>query len=182
MNTYIALLRGINVVGHRKIKMGHLKEVLEKIGFNDVVTYIQSGNIVFKDAAENIDVLEKKITTVIKEQFGYNVPVLILKQQLLLEILGDNPFEARRKNNEIDTKKLYFMLLYDSPDALGIQEISSISCDPEEFVITQNVVYLYAVNGYGKTKLNANFFEKKLKCTITARNHKTLSKLLELSE
>ncbi|WP_299243294.1 DUF1697 domain-containing protein [uncultured Aquimarina sp.] len=181
MNTYIALLRGINVGGHKKIKMADLKEMLEDLGFSAVVTYIQSGNVVFRDASENIDVLEAKIQNAIKKRFDFDVPVLIITQDTLSGILNKNPYTKRLENGNIDDKKMYFMLLCDEPDPFAVEELSKVSFDPEEFMITKNVIYLFAANGYGKTKLHNNFFEKKLKSKTTTRNLRTLSKLLELS-
>jgi len=181
MNTYIALLRGVNVGGHKKIKMADLKELFQKLGCVDVITYIQSGNIVFRDAQENIDILENKIKTAIKEHFGFDVPVLIITHNTLNQILESNPFSQRLKSEEVEKKKMYFMLFCDPPDPLEVKELSSRSFDPEEFIIAKNVIYLFAANGYGKTKLHTNFFEKKLVCSITTRNLRTLSKLLELS-
>ncbi|AXT52429.1 DUF1697 domain-containing protein [Aquimarina sp. BL5] len=181
MNTYIALLRGINVGGHKKMKMADLKEMLESLGFSAVVTYIQSGNIVFRDASEDIEVLEVKIQTAIKKRFGFDVPVLIITHDTLNEILQKNPYVKRLESGQIDDKKMYFMLLCNQPNSLATAELSKVSFDPEEFIITKNVIYLFAANGYGKTKLHNNFFEKKLNCQTTTRNLRTLSKLLELS-
>ncbi|WP_299260510.1 DUF1697 domain-containing protein [uncultured Aquimarina sp.] len=181
MNVYIALLRGINVGGHKKIKMADLKEMLEKLGFSDVVTYIQSGNVVFRDTSSNIDVLQAKIQTAIKKRFDFDVPILIITYDTLNEILQKNPYRKRLDSGQIDDKKMYFMLLCSRPDSFAVKELSKASFDPEEFIITKNVIYLFVANGYGKTKLNNIFFEKKLKCQTTTRNLRTLNKLLELS-
>ncbi|MBW1297491.1 DUF1697 domain-containing protein [Aquimarina litoralis] len=181
MNTYIALLRGINVGGHNKIKMAELKSALLSVGFESVTTYIQSGNIIFKDISEDIDMLEEKMHKTIQDTFGLDVPVLVIRDSLLQEILNNNPFAERLKNNEIEDKKMYFMLLCNAPDEAATLELHNLSFDPEEFKITPYVIYLFAANGYGKTKLHNNFFERKLKCQATTRNLKTLNKLLELS-
>ncbi|WP_378178984.1 DUF1697 domain-containing protein [Aquimarina sp. SS2-1] len=181
MNTYIALLRGINVGGHKKIKMADLKQSFEDLGFSDVLTYIQSGNVIFKDILDDPSVIQTKIKAGIKKQFGFDISVLVITRQILSEVLQNNPFADTLKKSEMDGKKMYFMLLFDQPDPAVVKEFTSISFDPEVFVITKNVIYLYAYNGYGKTKLNSNFFEKKLGCDATARNLSTMSKLLELS-
>ncbi len=181
MNTYIALLRGINVGGHKKIKMADLKEIFEESGFKDVMTYIQSGNIVFRDATDHIADIEIKIKTAIKKRFDFDVPVFVITHENLNSFLEDNPFSKRLKNGEIDSKKMYFTLLCDRPDPLGVKELCSISLDPEEFIITERVIYLYPAMGYGQTKLTNTFFEKKLKCSTTTRNLRTMNKLLELS-
>ncbi len=181
MNTYIALLRGINVSGHKKVKMTDLKTMFEDLGFTSVTTYIQSGNVVFQSKIADTDIISKSIEKGIVTQFGFDVPVLVFTHQTLRSIHRDNPFSEPLKNEEIEDKKMFFTLLSGEPDSLAIKELTATSYDPEEFVITQQVVYFYAANGYGRTKLHNNFFEKKLRCNATTRNLKTVIKLLELS-
>ncbi len=182
MKTYIALLRGINVSGQKKIKMVDLKTMFEDLGFYSVVTYIQSGNVLFESRQEDQeDVLSNLIKKGIEKYFGFDVPVLVLKRDVLESIHTNNPFLKRLENHEIEDKKMYFTLLSGSPDPSAVEELQSNSYGEEEFVITSKVVYFFAVNGYGRTKLNNNFFEKKLKCSATTRNLKTVIKLLELS-
>ncbi len=182
MKTYIALLRGINVSGQKKIKMADLKTMLEGIGFRSVTTYIQSGNVVFESNEENTNILSDLIKKGIEERFGFDVPVLVLTYKILASIYQDNPFSKRIEKEEIEEKKMYFTLLSTPPDPDAIAELTAKDYKAEEFVITKSVVYFYAANGYGRTKLNNNFFEKKLKCSATTRNLKTVTKLLELSK
>ncbi|SEL61679.1 Uncharacterized conserved protein, DUF1697 family [Aquimarina amphilecti] len=181
MNTYIVLLRGINVGGHKKIKMDALKQLFLSLEFTDVETYIQSGNVVVKHRSKDIKSLEAIVRAGIEDCFGFDVPILMITHETLDTLLNNNPFIKRIENNEIESKKMYFMLLYNQADTKSVEELSTISFAPEEFVITQDVIYLFAANGYGKTKLHSNFFEKKLKCVATTRNLKTMNKLLELS-
>lgn len=181
MNTFIALLRGINVSGQKKIKMAELKTLCESIGFSSVTTYIQSGNIVFDSEKPDITSITNTLYKAILDHFGFDVPVLVIKPKKLKEILQNNPYDQRIKQGEIEQNKMYFTLLANTPDLSVIDELNASSYAPEEFVITNKVVYFFAANGYGKTKLNNNFFEKKLKCSATTRNFKTVFKLLELS-
>ncbi len=181
MNTYIALLRGINVAGQKKIKMVTLKKLCEDMGFTAVTTYIQSGNIVFKSQKTDVTVLSQFISTGIQQQFGFEVPVLVLTHDTLADIYNNNPFAHRITIGEIDSKKMYFTLLSTPPDPHAKKEITVNSQEGEEFVITDKVVYFYAGIGYGKTKLSNNFFEKKLQTQATTRNLKTVLKLLDLS-
>ncbi|WP_271768917.1 DUF1697 domain-containing protein [Aquimarina algiphila] len=183
MKTYIALLRGINVSGQKKIIMADLKIMFEELGCTSVSTYIQSGNIVFqhkKDMLTFTDIIKKEILT----QFGFDVPVLVLTREMLTTIYDNNPFLKRLEAKEIEDKKMYFTLLSRMPDHKDIEDVESTTARSgnEEFVIAKDVVYFYAANGYGKTKLNNNFFEKKLQSTATTRNLKTVIKLLELSK
>lgn len=180
MKTYIALLRGINVGGHNKIKMVDLKEAFLSVGFESVTTYIQSGNVVFKAVSEDIKELQEKIKKVIQKNFDVEISVVVLTQEALKRILTKNPFEERFSNNEAELKKIYFIVFCNAPNENAIIELNKLSVAPEEFIIAPDTIYLYAANGYGKTKLHNNFFEKKLRNKSTARNLKTLSKLLEI--
>ncbi len=181
MKTYIALLRGINVSGQKKIKMVDLKVMFESLGFKSVITYIQSGNVVFKSGKDDPILIGDTIKQGILKTFGYEVPVLVLTHETLVSIDEENPFLKRIANGEIEEKKMYFTLLSDPPDASAVRELTAAFFGEEEFVITNKVVYFFAAHGYGRTKLHNNFFEKKLKCSATTRNLKTVIKLLELS-
>ncbi len=182
MKTYIALLRGINVGGHHKMKMADLKVMLEKLNFTRVTTYIQSGNIILQGAQKDTVELSDLIKKEIKKQFGFDVPVLILTVENLISIYENNPFLEQLNKQELEDNKMFFTLLSSKPDALGIEEINTNFQGEEQFLITDKVVYLYATNGCRKTKLTNNFFEKKLKSAATTRNLKTIIKLLELSK
>ena len=119
--------------------------------------------------------MELVIHEAIKSHFGFEVPVLVLKSQELKQIFDDCPFSSEKKENS------YFMMLYTSANKNLVHEISKLSYPNEEFYITDSCVYFYCSLGYGKAKMNNNFFERKLKVTATARNYKTMVKLLSLS-
>lgn len=175
MHTYIAFLRGINVGGHKKVPMAQLRELLGKKGLKNVQTYIQSGNVIFQSKETNNNILEGKIQKAILGQFGFDVPVLVISPIELKKVYDDCPFPEAQKTNS------YFMFLYDIPDQDLVKEISGISYPNETFVITKVAIYFHCSKGYGKAKFSNNFFEKKLKITATARNYKTIVKLLSLS-
>lgn len=181
MNTYIALLRGINVSGQKKIKMATLKAMFESMGFTSVLTYIQSGNVIFMSKEKDTKQIEVGIYNVIKNYFGFEVPVLVITNQLLKSIHENNPYLHRIQKGEILDNKMYFTLLKGELNTEAVSRLNQTSYVPEEFVITKDAVYFHAANGYGKTKFNNNFFEKKLQCAATTRNLKTVRKLLELS-
>ncbi|KAA1243881.1 DUF1697 domain-containing protein [Aquimarina sp. RZ0] len=180
MKTYIALLRGINVSGQKKIKMADLRAMLENLGYASVITYIQSGNVIFKSNEETTTSLESVIKNEILNHFGYDVPVLVMTPAYLQSLYNENPFIERLKNNEIEEKKMYFTMLSEVPNSKMTDQIAIHRSEGEAYFIEGKVVYFYASNGYGKTKLSNNLFEKKLKCTATTRNLKTVLKLLEL--
>ena len=179
MQTYVALLRGINVSGHKKIKMAELKESLETLSFSDVVTYIQSGNIVFKSNENSIENLENKIHEKILKDFGFEVPVLIKTPKELKHAIDNNPFE---KGDKYDPKLFAVVFLKEKPKAENIAKLETYDYSPEEYILDDKILYFYAANGAGNAKMNNNFFENKLKVKATTRNWRTTHKLVELSK
>jgi uncharacterized protein (DUF1697 family) len=180
MTTYIALLRGINVSGHHKIKMAELKQLFLDLGYHDVSTYIQSGNVIFKSYIKEPILIEDTIISAISKHFGHAIKVLILTKNELTTIFNSNPFLA--KDATIDISKLHVTILNKKPDLAEIQPIEILVANSnDEFQLVENTIYLHCPNGYGNTKLNNNLFEKKLIATATTRNWKTISKLVELS-
>jgi len=176
MTTYISMLRGINVSGQKKIKMEELKELYISLGFKNIQTYIQSGNVIFVSSDKIVSKLINKIERKIKKSFGFEVLVLIRTKNDLKKLIDNNPFAKK------DNSKLLVTLLSDTPLLSPIDEITKIKDDSEEFLISGKEIYLFCPNGYGKSKLSNNFFERKLKLSATTRNWKTVNKLLELAE
>lgn len=180
MTTYIALLRGINVSGHHKIKMTELKQLFLDLGYHDVSTYIQSGNVIFKSYIKEPILIEDTIISAISKHFGHTIKVLILTKNELTTIFNSNPFLA--KDPTMDISKLYVTILNKKADLARIPHIEiHIETSDDEFQLIENTIYLHCPKGYGNTKLNNNLFEKKLQVTATTRNWKTISKLVELS-
>jgi uncharacterized protein (DUF1697 family) len=176
LKIYIALLRGINVGGHKKVPMADLRSLLTKSGLENVQTYIQSGNIIFQSSDEDIKALEDSIQKSILNQFGFKVPVLLRTRGDLQKIFDNCPFSEDKK---VDS---YFTMLSEAPDKDLIAEASQKTYPDEEYVTLNDCIYFYCANGYGKAKFNLNFFERKLKVNATSRNYKTMVKLLSLSQ
>jgi uncharacterized protein (DUF1697 family) len=178
METYIALLRGINVSGQKMIKMEELKSVLASLNFTNIRTYIQSGNIIFETGKTDPASLEKQIGEKILSHFGFPVPVVIRSRQDLEKIYLNNPFLGKR--NE-PVKKLHVTFFSGKPDPEHIRKIGGNLFLPDEFIVSGNEVYLLCPNGYGRTKLTNQFLETKLKFTATTRNWSTVETLLNMS-
>ena len=178
MKKFIALLRGINVSGQKQIKMSDLKSLFEKTGFQNVETYIQSGNVIFSSNEKSSEKLEQKISSAIKKTFGFDVKVIVVTPEVINQVLKINPFIKKKK----DTDKLYVIFLSERPSKASIEKLAETDFSPEEFIIKRKLVYLFVPNGYGKAKLNNNYFENKLKLFGTTRNLKTLKALAELTE
>ncbi|MBV7269520.1 DUF1697 domain-containing protein [Winogradskyella luteola] len=176
MNTYIALLRGINVGGHKKVPMAELRELLTSFGLKNVKTYIQSGNVIFQSLGNDNKALEKQIKQSILDHFGFDVSVLVKTRAQLKKIFDDCPFSEEKKVNS------YFAVLTEIPNEDLVLEACKKTYENEEYKILNNCLYFYCANGYGKAKFNLNFFERKLNVNATSRNYNTLNKLLGMSE
>jgi uncharacterized protein (DUF1697 family) len=177
MTTYIAMLRGINVSGHKIIKMERLRTVFEDVGFANVKTYVQSGNVVF-ETGEPPAGLAAKIERTILNEFGFDVPVLTKSSKELQEIVKRNPFV---KDAAIDQTKLHVTFLSDDPPRNALELLQPLAVGAEQARLVSRAVYLYCPNGYGNTKLNNTALEKKLSCRATTRNWATTNKLLEMA-
>lgn len=176
MNTFISILRGINVGGHKKIKMDALRQLLSSLGYEEVQSYIQSGNVVFRTIESDTTVLENTLSSKIQETFGFEVPVLVLTAQELKSAIENNPYlnDATK-----DLASLHLTFLSALPNELLVEKLPT-NFAPDEFRIIGKVIYIYCPNGYGNTKLTNTFFENKLKLAATTRNLKTCNKLAAL--
>lgn len=178
MTTYISILRGINVSGQKIIKMDALKRMYEKLNFENVQTYVQSGNVIFSVKETDTKVIEKIISSQIEKEFGFDVPVIVLSAKTLETIIENNSFT---KDNSKEPQFLHVTFLADNPAEFNKEKIVEKKQAGEEIAFTQNAIYLYCPNGYGNTKLNNNFLENKLKVKATTRNWKTTNELLRLA-
>lgn len=179
MTKYIALLRGINVGGHKKIIMSDLRILFQKLGFSDVATYIQSGNIIFHCHEPDISKLEQQIEQEIENTYGFRVPVIVLAASHLGKIIKDNPFKPF---DEGDINKIFYVFLKDVPQKAAVELFNKTKYENERFFIQGDYIYLKCLAGMGKAKLTTNIFEKRLGVEATARNHKTSLKLLQLAQ
>ncbi|MDD2531018.1 MAG: DUF1697 domain-containing protein [Bacteroidales bacterium] len=179
MKTYISLLRGINIGGHKKIKMDSLRENFSSLGYSNIKTYIQSGNILFSSKEEDKTKLEKEISSMILDKYGFDVPVLVLNSEELNEVISNNPF-ANSTNHNKDF--IHITFLSNEVKEFNFTEIDSKKESEDEYKIINKTVYLYLPKGYGNTKIHNNFLEKLLKTQATTRNWKTCLELLEMSK
>lgn len=173
MGVYAGLLRGINVSGHNKIKMTDLKAALCTLGFENLSTYIQSGNLIFESKISLAADLEKMIEDKIKTHFELDVRCLVHTKKEFQNYFEHTPFDQ----NEIDTKKLYYIHLEKEADQKLFDEIVNIGANQEEMALKAKLIYVYYPNGYGRSKVGNNFFERKLKMKATARNFNTMKNM-----
>jgi uncharacterized protein (DUF1697 family) len=177
--TYISILRGINVSGYRMIRMDALRQLIEDLGFNNIQTYIQSGNVVFQTNKAKSQDLEKKIADKITESFGFNVPVIVKEYLEIKQIVTDNPF---LKDKTKDVSHLHITFLSARPEQEKSDKLNEGAFQPDEFRLTDKVIYLYCPKGYSNSKLTNSFLESKLKVTATTRNWKTVNALINVAE
>lgn len=175
MQTFIAFLRGINVGGHRIIKMAELRQVLAQAGYAEVQTYIQSGNLVF--ASKELDTAKHahNLTQLILGHFGFKVPVMVLLPKDLERILASNPYLG---SELMASAPVYFSILSDAPAPEKFLALEAVSFPHEYFSIVGNCIYAIYPKGTGKAKLNHAFFEKKLGVSMTTRNLRTMTTML----
>lgn len=185
MKTFISLLRGINVSGQNKIRMPVLKGLYESLNLANVLPYIQSGNVIFDCAEQDPANLARSIEVEIERSFGTSVRVLLRDKNRFQQIIESNPFLHQRNG---DPEKLHVTFLSDSPSELTISNLP-LQTDPnnsragngDEFLVYDKEIYLFCRNGYGRTKISNNFFERKLNISATTRNWKTVNALYELA-
>lgn len=175
MTSYVSLLRGINVSGQKKINMKDLKSLYESLGFMKTSTYIQSGNVVFTSS----DTTESKLKALIEEslskRYGFEVPVIILTKNNVLQALNMLPFED--VSPEFHGSQTLFSFLSKNVENNKIEDFNRYLSSTEQLYMNNDVVYLYCPDGYGKTKITTNLLEKKLNVIATTRNWKTMLKI-----
>lgn len=175
--TYVAFLRGINVRGKRKVPMAELRAMCERLNLQNVKTYIQSGNIVFKSSMAQTNDIAILLHNEIQKHFNFNVPVIVKTVNELSQIIEKNPFVSQE---DITANRIYFVLLNSLPAIELLENLSEETFENEEYVVIDNCLYLKCALGYGKAKLNNNLIERKLKVLATTRNYRTMNKLQEL--
>ncbi len=175
MKTYISILRGINVSGQKSIKMIDLKVLYESLRFKNVQTYIQSGNVVFKTEETDRQKIISNIEDAIRKEYGFDVPIQIRNKEELKKIIDNFPFEGGRELN-----RLLVTFLAETVVHIPMNEIEKLKAKDDEIIFVGKEVYLYVPGGYGKSKLDNNTLERKLKVKATTRNWKTINKLYEM--
>ena len=173
----VALLRGINVGGKNKLPMKELTALFVEAGCEEVRTYIQSGNVVFRAGSAVEEEISSIISASILERYGYQVPVITRTAGELQEIMEANPFlEAGA-----ETDKLHVMFLAELPDSASVDTLDPERSPGDEFAVRGREVYLHCPNGVARSKLTNSYFDARLSTTSTSRNWRTARKLLALA-
>ena len=179
MPTYIAMLRGINVTGSKIIKMEALRASVAALGFKNVRSYVQSGNLIFETQSASPATLSAKIEQRILRDFGHNVPVFLRTPKEMTEIVKRNPFP---KDPAVDQSRRYVTFLDDVAPKTAAELLQPLAAGAEQIRVIGREIYLYCPNGYGETKISNNAIEKKLSIGATTRNWRTTQTLLAMSQ
>lgn len=173
MTTYAALLRGVNVGGHRRVPMSGLREVLGSLDLTGVTTYLQSGNAVFGSDEPDADVLSEAIRTAVRDSLGVDVPVLVRAAAELAQVVAANPWPERAA----EPKKLHVGYLSSVPG--DVPDLSRFP--PDEVRVVDRAAYLWYADGSGRSRLTLDALERALAVTGTARNWTTATALARMT-
>lgn len=173
---YLAILRGINVGGRRKVRMEDLRGFMKEAGFTEVETYIQSGNIIFEDPKSRSDAeIAETIEKLISDHYYFDVPVIVWSAKELQAAIDENPY-AR----DYGVERLHLTFLKTEPGNEALEVIEDYDFPPDRYMVSGRKVFIYCDGKYSDSKLTNKFFEDKLKVSATTRNWKTVQKLCEL--
>ena len=177
MPTFIALLRGINVSGQKIIRMEDLRASFKALGFRNVRTYVQSGNVVFKAAPAPTEALRGEIEAGIRKAVRFEVPVVIRRLRELKGIIARDPFGSE-KLRKGETR--YVTFLSGKPSHSGLMKLNEVDGGPDHLKVLGAEVYLSCVKGYAKNKYSNTLIEKVLGLTATTRNWVTTCALYDI--
>jgi uncharacterized protein (DUF1697 family) len=168
------------MTGHNSIKMTDLSTLFITLGLKDAKTYIQSGNIIFSDTGDILtsDLVGKTEQAILK-RFNYTVPVMIRTDKELNDLISSNPFLGEA---DFDPSKLAVIFLHEEPSETQIRKVANIDYPPDKFKIKGREIFIYCPNGFGRTKIYTNFFERKMGVIGTARNWKTVTTILNIAK
>ena len=177
--TVVSMLRGVNLASHNRVKMDALRALYESLGFRDVETYVQSGNVIFRTKDGELVRLCKRIEKAIERTFSFQSDVILRTTADLRNVIAKNPFANRRG---IDPSRLLVTFLASEPSAEAREKVLAIQAGSEELKMDGRELYIYFPNGLARPKLSIPRLEKTLETSGTGRNWNTVTKLLEIAE
>lgn len=175
----VAMLRGVNVGGHQKISMAALRTLCTSLGLRDVQTYIQSGNLVFREDGEDPVKLALRLEKAIEAGFGFRPAVIVRTASELRKVIAKNPFAGREG---VEPNRLLVVFMNSAPPKQARDQLLGLPCEPEELRINGREVYIYYPQGMAHPKISLVKMEKTLRCASTGRNWNTVNKLMTMAE
>jgi uncharacterized protein (DUF1697 family) len=172
----IVMLRGVNLGPNRRVPMAELRTLLSGAGYEDVRTYVQSGNVVLSSSAQASE-LERECARLISERFGFDVPVVVRTRDQLAKIVARNPLGDVAENH----KRYQVSFLSEELDAETVGRLHDLVVVPEALVIDGREVFAWHPEGVARSKLWNGLANKSLGVTGTARNWTTVTTLLEMA-
>jgi uncharacterized protein (DUF1697 family) len=176
MGQRIALLRGINLGPHRRIAMPVLRETIASAGFDDVRTYVQSGNVVLASDAPP-DQVERELERLIAERFGFEVGVVVRTGEELEQVIKRNPLG----DVAVNPKRYQVSFLSSELDRERARTLADLATDSERFVAIGRELYAWHPDGVARSKLSAKLASPSLGVKATARNWATVTALREMA-
>lgn len=177
MTRQIILLRGINVGAHRRVGMAPLRDLLTGLGYGDVRTHLQSGNVVLTSDAAAAD-LERELERQIAANLGIDPQVFVRARDELADIVERNPLGSIADN----PSRYLVSFLSGEPDPRVVGELAAVDVAPEQFVVSGRELYAWHPDGLQRSRLGKLLSEQRLGVSATARNWNTVSKLLALAD
>ncbi len=180
---YTIFLKGVNVGGRHKVKMAELRKHLETLGYRDVSSYIQSGNLLIRSESPLPETAETELEEQISKYTGFQVPLFLNPVPILDKILKNLPFGPDHSDEQ--GNRTFFTFIR-SPDIAekenaAMKELKKFVKGQEKLVYSEKGLWLFCPEDYGKTRLSNSLIENKLKCTATTRNLKTLKRMAEMA-
>jgi uncharacterized protein (DUF1697 family) len=174
VRTFVVLLRGVMPTGKNRTPMAQLREVLNKAGFKNAQTYIQSGNVVLRtDLSPRA--LEQRVHDLIKKHIGPDLVIVARTASQLEKVLDGNPFK------KLDISRVFYTLFEKRPTPEAIRALAIQDYSPEKLVITDEAAYLFIPGSAARSTLSNNVLERKLGVSCTTRNTNTLRALVEIA-
>ena len=179
MPVLIAMLRGVNVGGHHKIKMDVLRALCHSLRFECAQTYLQSGNVVCRCGGQNVAKLSSALETAIEGKLGFRPAVICRTIPELREVITRNPFAKR---TGLEPSKLAVTFLGAAVTAPARKALLVMDIAPEELCVGDRELYIYFPKGQARTKLSWPRVERIIGPSFTSRNWNTVTNLLALAE
>lgn len=177
MPTYVAMLRGINLGLHKRVKMEALRKSFESLGLKNVQTYIQSGNVIFKAGKISTAALSKKIERQIERSFGFSALTILRTREELEKTIKSNPF---LKQPGAIPEKLHVVFLSEAPEAEVLKQLEGLTKAPDESCCVGQEIYLHLPNGFAQSSLIHNPLERKLLTRATTRNWRSVNNIYQM--